>query len=204
MSELIQKAEYHYYNTDENSDKVYRVEIIKDGNNYVVWGHWGKRGNNLQSQQKYNGPSRLEASTAYNKTKQDRVRKGYNDVTGQKVIPPSTVSKKYSDVQPTKPQAPKTPKDRVVKPSSHEEALTIIYEEKVKQVVLIDQTAGKYVVMVTKVKKEYTVTLTHPHNGKEVTKNLYQGTSVFAATIALQEEVDLLVDKGYEVRQITY
>lgn len=62
---------------DEASDKVYRLYLENDGDNWTVRAEWGRRGKALQGGVKASAVPYAEAKRGYDKLVAEKVRKGY-------------------------------------------------------------------------------------------------------------------------------
>lgn len=66
-----------YQESDENSDKVYRVCIDEEDGEFVVRAEWGRRGSNMVSGEKCRTVTYPVAKMKMNEIIGQKVRKGY-------------------------------------------------------------------------------------------------------------------------------
>ncbi len=79
---------------DGNSDKIYSVQLLKDGAFYKVEAQWGKRGvtpSAKNEQNKYSGASESYSRIVYINLLHDKKLKGYD-----RAIDPAIIPEKYS------------------------------------------------------------------------------------------------------------
>lgn len=78
--EMIDERRLHF--TDEKSDKVYIIRIIKRGATLTLEAHWGRRGKTLQSQVKKTTTSLGQVKMAFEELISEKTDKGYRNLEG--------------------------------------------------------------------------------------------------------------------------
>ena len=78
MTSTLEQAEsVELAYSEGTADKVYRVQLEKDGDNWTVRAEWGRRGKALQSGVKASPVPYPEAKRIYDKLIAEKTRKGY-------------------------------------------------------------------------------------------------------------------------------
>ena len=79
MEGMIALARLHFYQPPQH-DKMYNVDVRVENGVYRVIGMWGRRGNAMQQQVKYEGRSMGEAMSTFHGMVDAKACKGYEIV----------------------------------------------------------------------------------------------------------------------------
>ncbi len=86
MLNIIQKADLYF--CEGSSDKEYHLQLCEDGGDFTVTFQYGRRGSALLSGTKVVNVARSAAEKAYNKVLNEKLGKGYQEVTSPTSVSP--------------------------------------------------------------------------------------------------------------------
>lgn len=102
------------------SDKIYRLVLNREGNNFVVGGWYGRRGSVLRYTEKYRGTDEVQARKKYTKILAEKVAEGYLSKIfynpPYKEAPTDTIPQTSPRTQPGTKAPKSTKKPKAAKP----------------------------------------------------------------------------------------